>query len=402
MTFKRKQYRKRYQEGHRYVEQRADGHHVHAFRWRETQPDGTRKLRKIILGRVDEMKPAEVQRAVGILRVQINRDVPNSANGLMTVQQLADHFLATEIRDGERTQATKDGYHGNLKNWILPRWGSTRICDVRTITFKNWLRTLTGLAPGSKAKIRNHMHAIFNHAIEYQWLTGNPISSVKTSSKRLRLPERLDGREIQLILDRLSGLERLLVVLDAGTGLRVSELLALKWEDVDFKNLQINVRHSIVHQVLGDCKTETSRNPVPLHKYLAEELWRWKLLTPYNQPSDWIAASPRMNGTQPFWPEGLREHIAAAAQKAGIKKSVGWHTFRHSFAMILVANGVHIKITQELLRHQNIRMTMEMYAQAPENQKREAQSGVVHTFRHKGGTKSPLRKHRPNLWNEES
>ena len=190
MTFMRKQYRKRYQEGYKYVEHRADGHHVHAFRWRETQPDGTRRLRKIILGRVDEMKPAEVQRAVGILRVQINRDVPNSACGLMTVQQLADHFLATEIRDSERTEATKDGYHGSLKNWILPQWGLTRICDVRTVTVKNWLRKLSELSPASKAKIRNHMHAMLNHAVEYQWLTGNPITGVRTSSKRRGVPDR--------------------------------------------------------------------------------------------------------------------------------------------------------------------------------------------------------------------
>jgi len=111
-----------------------------------------------------------------------------------------------------------------------------------------------------------------------------------------------------------------------------------------------------------------------------------------------------MNGKQPFWPEGLREHIKLAAQKAGIKKRVGWHTFRHSFGMMLVANGVHVKIAQELMRHQNVRMTLEMYSQAPEDQKREAQSKIVHTIRHKGRLyrKNRLRKHRPNPWSDET
>jgi integrase len=53
-------------------------------------------------------------------------------------------------------------------------------------------------------------------------------------------------------------------LLDAGTGLRVSELLALRWRDVDFENLELNVTRSIWHQVVGDCKTEASAKPVPL------------------------------------------------------------------------------------------------------------------------------------------
>jgi len=52
--------------------------------------------------------------------------------------------------------------------------------------------------------------------------------------------------------------------LDAGTGLRISELLALRWRDMDFDNLELSVTRSIWHQVVGDCKTEASAKPVPL------------------------------------------------------------------------------------------------------------------------------------------
>jgi|SRR5579872_28433 len=377
MKFMRKQYRKRYQKGYLYVEHRADGHHVHAFRWRETQPDGTRRLRKVIIGKVDEMPNADVQRAVGILRVQVNHDVPNSNGALMSVDQLADHFMLEEIHKSERTKAVKDGYYLNLKNWILPRWGSVRICDIRTIAVKNWLREITSLAPGSKAKIRNQMHALFNHAVEYQWLTGNPITRVRQSAQRQREPDFLDICEIQKILDKLTGLERILVVLDAATGLRVSELLGLKWEDIDFKNHKFDVRRSIVKQEVGDCKTEASKRSMPLDPYLAEELWRWKLTTPYNQPTDWIAASPYKNGNQPFWPEGVRRHIRIAAKECGITKHVGWHTFRHSFSTLLVANGADIKVVQELTRHQNSRILMETYLKALTPDKRAAQSKLV-------------------------
>jgi integrase len=56
------------------------------------------------------------------------------------------------------------------------------------------------------------------------------------------------------------------------TGLRVSELLALRWSDVDFENLELRVTRSIWHQVVGNCKTEASAKPVPMDSYMAEDL----------------------------------------------------------------------------------------------------------------------------------
>jgi len=66
---------------------------------------------------------------------------------------------------------------------------------------------------------------------------------------------------LQLLFSRLSVRERTLALLDAATGLRVSELLALRWCDVDFENLELRVTRSIWHQVLGNCKTEASAKP---------------------------------------------------------------------------------------------------------------------------------------------
>ena len=90
-----------------------------------------------------------------------------------------------------------------------------------------------------------------------------------------------------------------MVLLDAATGLRRSELLALKWEDIDFERLQINVRRSIYLNVVGNCKTEASRKPVPLDLTLASELWTWKQDSAYGQPNDWVFASPHSRGKKP-------------------------------------------------------------------------------------------------------
>jgi integrase len=214
--------------------------------------------------------------------------------------------------------------------------------------------------------------------MRYEWLDANPIKLVRQSAKRERTPDVLELAELQLLLTKLELRERTLVLLDAATGLRVSELLALRWEDVDFKTLELRVTRSIWHQVVGDCKTEASAKPVPLDSYMAEDLLRWQRMSPYPTPSDWVFASPTMKGKQPYWPDNLmKRYIRPVARKAGIRKQVGWHTFRHSFGTLLKANGEDVKTVQELLRHANSRITLEVYTQAVTSNKRAAQSKVV-------------------------
>ena len=73
----------------------------------------------------------------------------------------------------------------------------------------------------------------------------------------------------------------------------------------------------------------------------------------------------------------MRRYIRPAARRAGIHKDLGWHTFRHTFGTLLKANGEDVKTVQELLRHANSRITLEVYTQAVTKTKREAQSRVV-------------------------
>ena len=163
-----------------------------------------------------------------------------------------------------------------------------------------------------------------------------------------------------------------MVFLDAATGLRRSELLALKWEDVDFERLHIKVRRSIYLSVVGNCKTEASRKPVPMDLTLASELWSWKQDCGYRQPSDWLFASPHSRGRNPYWPDiVLSRVIRPAAARAGIRTRIGWHTFRHSFSSMLIANGENVKVVQELMRHASCRCTLEIYSQARIQAKRE-------------------------------
>ena len=84
--------------------------------------------------------------------------------------------------------------------------------------------------------------------------------------------------------------------------------------------------------------------------------------------------SVRLNGTKPLTPDMvLKKIIRPALERAGVKgKVIGWHSFRHSLATNLRSLGVDVKVAQELLRHANSRITMDLYTQAVSADKRIA------------------------------
>jgi integrase len=166
--------------------------------------------------------------------------------------------------------------------------------------------------------------------------------------------------------------------LAAVTGLRVSELLALKWEDVDYEAGEINLIRAIVCQHVGSLKTAASQKPVPMDAGLAALLLDWRGKCLYNQDTDYVFASAEMHGKQPLWPSSaMSKHIRPAAKLAGIVKHVRWHVFRHSFATLLKGNGEDVKTVQESLRHADSKVTLDTYTQGLMPVKREAQRKVI-------------------------
>jgi integrase len=382
--------RERYQGGYLRLGRRKTGPDCWEFLWWDTEPTGTRVRRKTVIGSVQQYPNVEdAWEASNGLRVSINEARNRQREQIVTVGDLIDHYIKNELDDdpGDSTKshATRIVYKEFLGKWVRPVWGNLSLQAVRTIAVENWLRGLvrgdgSPMAPSTKAKIRNVMSVLFNHAIRYEWLEQgrNPILLVRQSAKRLRIPEFLEPEELRALLSHLSQRFRVMVLLDASTGLRRSELFALKWEDVDFLNLQINVRRSIYLSVVGHCKTEASRKPIPMDSMVACELRTWKQQSRYGQPNDWVFASPRTRGRRPYWPDVVISRvIRPAAARAGIRKHIGWHTFRHSYCTMLMANGENVKVVQELMRHANCRCTLEIYSQARTQAKREAQHRVV-------------------------
>ncbi len=262
--------RSRFQQGSLKLVERKGGRKAWEYRWYEVQADGSRRRRNLVLGTLEQYpNETAAQKAVAVLRVDINAESPRMNLAPISVQMLIDHYRDKELdEDSGKTYATRRTYEGYFRKWILPRWGTYRVKDVRSVAVEEWLRSLK-LSNGSKAKMRNIMHAVFNHAIRWEWHERNPISYVRQSAKRSKIPIVLSVEEIAALLRLLREPARTAVLLDVLTGLRVGELLALKWNDIDFQKSQISVTRSIVMQRIGDCKTEASRKPVPMDLRLA-------------------------------------------------------------------------------------------------------------------------------------
>ena len=368
------------QDGSVTVERRKRGPDVWCFRWREARADGRRIHRRIVLGTAEELKNiASARKMVTGLRSEININDVRTRRESITLADLSRHFQQRELADRNPhiTYSTKKAYAGYLEKWIEPRWGEYSLLEIRAVEVESWLKSLNR-APGTRCKIRNVMSLLFNHGRRHDLCDRNPIEWVRQSAKRRTAPDILTTNEVQGLLANLRFRERTLVLLAVTTGLRRSELFALKWKDVDFQGKQICVTRSIVQNVIGVCKTESSQKPVPAHDDLMKALREWRGQTPYKSSESWVFASPANQGRRPYLAQQIMQrHILPIARKLGIAKRIGWHTFRHTYSTLLRSTGAELKIMQELLRHSTIRVTLDTYTQAVTTEKRNAQEAVV-------------------------
>jgi integrase len=313
---------------------------------------------------------ADVLKATEFRRSTINRETTTPRSLAELVTHYAEHELPNK---GIYTQEVYEGY---ISNWIIPKWGSDLLSAIRTVAIESWLGTVP-LANGSKSKVRNIMSALYSHAIRWEMHDKNPITLVRQSTKRERIPAVLTVDELKALLAQLTGAHYAMVYVAATTGLRVSEILGLRWQDCDFHAGEINLSQGVVRQYETEMKTEASRKPVPMEEGLADVLAEWRSQCAYNQNSDWVFASVDMHGMRPLTPNAaIQKRIRPAALRAGITKHIGWHTLRHSFGTLLKANGEDVATVQALMRHASASTTLH-YVQAVTPAKRQAQRAIV-------------------------
>ena len=358
----------RYQYGNLTLRKRKKGPDVWQFRWMEK---GT--LKSVLVGTVEKLPTmADAERAVEYLRMRVNASNRQLQFHSVTVGALIDRFVKEYAPKHCRIN-TVNCYRWTLNKHVRPRWGTTRVEDLETMDVQEWLDEYE-YSRQVKGHIRGYLHTLFNQAIRWKMLERNPITLVRQSRKRLRTPRVLTIDEFKLLMGELSEPYKTMVVTTMCLGLRVCELLALQWGDINFENLAVRIQRSTVGGEINPTKTEASEATLPLDPALAEILLRHKALASHVENSDYVFAG---DSGKPRWAGILlTDHIKPAAVRAGVG-NVGWHTFRRTYSTLLHALGTAPVVQKELLRHADIRTTLDIYTRAVSSDKRKAASKIA-------------------------
>ena len=260
-------------------------------------------------------------------------------------------------------ESTARVYRCFLKNHVLPKWADTRIQDIQPRPVELWLRELP-LSPKSKTHVRSLMHGLVEFAMWAGMLdiSRNPISLVRNigATQKVRKARSLTAEQFHALLQELHEPFATMALVSVCLGLRISEALALRWSDVDWLDSTLNVQRGIVEQVVADVKTKGSARTFNLTGELLERLKSCKQRSEFSGAEDWIFASPIKLGRLPYSYTGVWRELVRAAEAAKVGH-LGTHSFRHTHRSWLDAVGSSLAVQQKMMRHADIRTTMNIY-----------------------------------------
>jgi integrase len=346
----------------------------------------TRKLGPVRKGRDGLTK----RDAEGVLRAMIltEADATPMRPSSPTVGELAPALVAHLERAGRKPSHIETvRYH--LSAHIVPALGSQRVTDISVRDVDRIVQRM--LAAGRAAKtIRNvggTLHSLLTLAVDRGLLERNPCQMSRlpevrrTDDIRFLTQDELervlaaappdDDAEIaesfpvgvkyggpQAVRDWWP-LLRLLVLTATMTGMRLGELRALRWRDLDYGAMKVRVRQSYVRGEYGAPKSRRSVRAVPLASRLVTDLDAHHQRTVWNQDSDLVLAHPHTGA--PLDRVRLLQHFHAALRRADVRP-VRIHDLRHTFATTVAASGrVSLRTLQEWMGHLDARTT-QLYA----------------------------------------
>jgi integron integrase len=300
---------------------------------------------------------------------------------------MASQKLLQRVRNALRTRnyayRTEQAYLGWIRRFILfhHKQHPTLLGEAEIESFLSHLALERNVAPSTQNQ------ALAALLFLYHEVLGVPLDEqiLPVRAKRpKRLPVVLSKLEVAQVINRLHGVDRLVVQLLYGSGLRVMECLRLRVKDVDFHRRELTVRMGkggkdrvtvlpqstipalrrqlkmarLLHQQdLAEGFGKVSLPRALAHKYpAADREWVWQFVFPASKRSQ----DPRSGEVRRHHlnPSGVRRAIKEATREAGVDKHVTPHVFRHSFATHLLEDGYDIRTVQELLGHSDVKTTM--------------------------------------------
>jgi integrase len=328
---------------------------------------------KLIGSEAEYPTKAAAQKAADGLRQQIlNLEKPGPSGP--TVNCVYQAYRQERM---PKHESTRRGYDCWFSNHILPRWGEQELPQLKPRPVQLWLDDLQ-LEGKSKQHIRSALSQLFEYAMwaDLLPLARNPMSLVRVPRGATRRKARvLTFEEFHRLVECLTEPYRTMAIVAACLGLRISEVLGLQWEDIDWLNHKLILRRAVVKQIAGGVKTRKSAQPLPLDEQLLEVLKAHRQRSVFTGPADWAFASPTKWGKLPRSYSCVWEKLSKAGKKADIGH-LGTHSFRHSYRSWLDALGTPLSVQQRAMRHADIRMTME-YGEVQGEELRKANARVV-------------------------
>ena len=284
-----------------------------------------------------------------------------------------------------RASSTQERYRGVTEKYLMPAFGELCLRDLTPLTVQRFLSGMANsdLSRESRDKVRDVLSSILGSAVKYGFL-------VKNSVEGLRLPPDKTGRrqkpfirpqQISALLELIAEPYSTMVFVAVYTGLRVSELIGLRWSDIHEDSITIDERYC--RGDWGQPKSQASNATIAVNAMVIERILRLKTLevkvragsgtrryrvVKSDGPDDLVFQS--LKAGRPMRDNNiLVRHIKPAARKIGIGW-VNWLVLRRSFATWLKLAGADVKDAQALMRHSRASTTLDIYQQfVPESQR---------------------------------
>lgn len=284
-------------------------------------------------------------------------------------------------------KSTRDRYKGVLENYLLPTFGELSLRDLTPLSVQRYFSNMatSALAHESRDKIRDVLSSVLRSAAEYGLLVSNPVGNVRMPAERRgrnRSKPYLTPKQFDELVAWIPEPYATMVYVAIYTGLRVSELAGLRWNDIHESSVTIDER--FCRGDWGAPKSAASNTTIGVNRCVIERIHRTKLLTvevkagcavrkyrvvKCDGPEDLVFQSVKTGA--PIRDNNiLMRFIKPAARKTGLGW-VNWRSLRTSHAVWLKLAGADVKDAQGQMRHSRASTTLDIYQQfVPESQQR--------------------------------
>jgi integrase len=289
---------------------------------------------------------------------------------------VAEH-MTQWLQDKELSGATRERYETIVRAYIVPTLGAIELQKLKPVDVKKWIADLRQgprgrRAPGTLVNALRVLSAGLASAVKLDLVARNVADNVEPPKREDHEVQILKADDVKRVLDALRDSDVYpIVVLALSTGARRSELLALRWCDLDLERGVIKIEHSLEQTREGLClkspKTKAGRRPIQLPAVAIDILrlhrkdqlkLRLKLGMGKLDPDAFVFCH---HDGSPLWPTSLSVTWRRVVEKAGLPR-VTFHSLRHSHASALIRAGLDVVRVSRQLGHSKPTTTLSIYA----------------------------------------